>query len=165
MCLSETKCDKLDHNIEGFTPFFKPRPKKKTHGGFHGLCILVKSAIAKHCSLVKNTKAEAILWLKISKKVVGLHVDMVLGASYVPCENSIHFIADIFDDIIEDIVEINAIYHGLPFTVIGDTNARTADLPDFIELDGSTHEKLDMNTMYIDYGKRINTDKVVNSCK
>ena len=126
VCLSETKVGFLDDYLipYGYSYIFKERNKssKVPHGGIHGLGVLVKSHISKHISIAANVTSESVLWLNISENAFGY--PFLLGAAYIPPENSKYYDDSIFDDISNDFVFLKNKFI-VPFCLVGDFNART----------------------------------------
>ena len=96
--------------------------KSRRFGGVHGLCILVKKNIAKHCTIISDTISDSTLWLLIDKHV--LSFSFVIGGVYMPNESSIHYHNELFDNLTDDIITINS-SHGVPIILFGDFNSRT----------------------------------------
>lgn len=80
----------------------------------------------------------------MDKKLLGF--DFIIGNIYVPHENSKYYDINIFDQLSSDIISINCKFN-LPICMIGDFNARTATLIDFIS-DDSPHA-CDLNLFQI----------------
>ena len=73
-------------------------------------------------SIIKQAKSETVFWLKISEKAFGF--PFMLGAVYIPPENSKYFNESMFDDIASDLLMLKNVHH-MPFFLLGDFNART----------------------------------------
>ena len=39
--------------------------KSHRYGGIHGLCILVRNSLAKHCKIINDLTSDSIIWLMI----------------------------------------------------------------------------------------------------
>ena len=169
ICLCETKLDLLDERVEGFTPFYKEKTKFK-HGGIHGICILVKDCLVKHCSKTTDSVSDCVLWLHLA--IPGSNCKFTLGSVYIPHEGSIHFEQSMFDDICTDIAQLKA-QSDAPILLLGDFNARTGKMDDFIlyddraaalcGVDTNDHELSDNCTSYDFCEKRYNKDVHVNN--
>ena len=166
ICLLETKCNSIDENeLSDYKTFIMPR-KSKTHkyGGIHGICILVKNAYASNCSVVTEFMSESVLWLHISKPVIGY--EFLLGAVYLPHEASTYYSDDVFEYLSDDMTTIRAKYE-VPTILMGDFNARTGTTSDF-ELICDHDELFIDNDPYIIYFEkedifhRKNKDKHMN---
>ena len=120
ICLTETKCDHLIENIEGYTLFvMQKRNKKHKYGGIHGICIFVKEDIALNCTIIDNFLSESIFWLHMKPNISNQH--FILGAVYLPHEKSDYYDDDVFDFLADDITTIKATYD-VPVILLGDFN-------------------------------------------
>ena len=130
ICLSETKCDSIPENeISGYSLFLMERKcKSHRYGGIHGLCIFIKKCIAPHCSILKDLASESILWIYVKNVVLGY--DFILGAVYIPHETSDHYHENVFEDLADDVININAKYDA-PIILLGDFNSRVSINTDF----------------------------------
>ena len=121
--------------------------------GVHGLQVYIKDPFAAQCSKIDNIKflCEAVLWIKISN-------DFILGAVYVPNQNSPYYCPQFFDDMALDICSIRTKYD-LPLMLVGDFNSRTGTMND-IMLNETFDDVLDIsNFLYpniLDTFKRLN---------
>ena len=72
--------------------------KSKTHkcGGIHGICVLVMNAYASNCSVVTEFMSVSVVWLHISKPVIGY--EFLLGAVYLPHDESTYYSDDPFEN-------------------------------------------------------------------
>ena len=99
----------------------------------------------------------------------------IIGNVYLPHEGSPYHQNELFDDLSQDLLTLNAQY-GLPIVLIGDFNARTGLVSDFIEIDKCVAEICGVNTTedegFCDKSKlqlfgietrRFNNDKTVNN--
>ena len=57
-----------------------------------------------------------------------------MGAVYLPCEGSIYNHHDIFSDIAQDLITLKTDFN-IPVCLIGDFNARTGLLDDFLHIE------------------------------
>ena len=133
-CLTETKIDHIEDDfLPNFHPFILGR-KNKSHryGGIHGICIMVKKKLVDFVSVVRETSDENVLWIKIDKGAFGL--ECILGAIYLPHEGSRFHSNEIFDILAEDIMCLESKYN-LPIVLIGDFNARTGVVDDFMTVE------------------------------
>lgn len=148
VCLTETKTETLEDDlIPGYSCFVLER--KKAHhryGGYHGICIFVKSSLSKHVEVIQNTIAENVLWIRVKNQITGTGSDtqFLLGCIYIPPEGSVYYDENCFDIIIQDIIELQCKYRG-PFIMVGDFNARTGLLDDFLDIDERVAELSGLN--------------------
>ena len=110
--------------------------QKFRYGGIHGLCILVKPELVENVEVIKDTTSECILWIKVK---IGDIFQCIFGAVYVPCENSRFYFNDVFQEIENDMLELKVRYD-LPVCILGDFNAHTQLMNDFIDFDHETAE-------------------------
>jgi hypothetical protein len=169
VCLSETRTSFIDKDdINGFTPYFQFKNQI-----IHGVCILVKSTIARYVIPFHETQSEHVLWLYIEKGCIGKGI--IVGAIYLPHENSPHYNTEMFDKIEEDILYFKVKFPDISIVMLGDFNARTGTLDDFLSLDKNMLKDsgliLDEDFIYYDKDKlksqgifteRINKDRNIN---
>ena len=125
----------------------------------------MKENIASHCSMINSFLSESILWLHVNAEVLGY--EFMLGAVYLPYEQSDYFHDDIYDQLADDIITIKAQYN-VPIILLGDFNSRVGTVSDFeqeFEHDGSN---LEMNSHKVyfeenDLIKRANRDMLINN--
>ena len=129
-CLTETKCDIIaEKEIVGYKSFVMNRKiKKHKYGGIHGICILIKENISCHFSMINSLLSESILWVHVSPVVLGY--EFILGAVYLPYEQSVYFHDDIYDQLADDIITIKA-KNNVPIILLGDFNSRVGTATDF----------------------------------
>ena len=137
VCLSETKTNQLPKGeIPGFTYFAKENPDGKTRlGGTHGLGLLVNNELCKYIDIIDNQSTCScphVLWAKVNKEAFG--EAFLLGSVHIPCESSIHYDCGWPDDLSSDLSLLISTYN-LPFVLMGDFNARTGLLEEFVELE------------------------------
>ena len=120
------------------------------------------------------TKSETVFWLKIGEKAFGF--PFILGAVYIPPENSKYFNESMFDDIASDLLMLKNV-HNMPFCLLGDFNARTGvenEISGYSEIEdcANSHYVNDFDYDYIDtedfqtYNirlRRCNSDAVINN--
>ncbi|KAK3098000.1 hypothetical protein FSP39_015209 [Pinctada imbricata] len=120
-------------DIPDFTTFYFPRRKTRCiQGG--GTIIIVRNIFAKFVSIVQNY-ADTIIWIKLDRALSCDDQDMYIACVYLPPSNSNyfkHYDVDLFFDIENQI----QYYSSLGKIILtGDFNARTSNLPDYIESD------------------------------
>lgn len=136
ICLSETKTDTVeDLYFPGYKVIFCPRKgKQHKYGATHGLCVLVKTHIYDYTEVISNSVSTSTLWLKFKEGAFGK--TFVLGATYIPHEGSRYYENDLFDDIATDMLLFDC-----PVLLIGDFNARTGLLSDFVDIEENIAEE------------------------
>jgi exonuclease III len=122
-----------------------------------GITLLYKSKLEKYISVVKNS--QNILWCKISKELFKSDNDLYLGGLYLPPEHSRYFEPELFDKLQEDIITFSGKGDVI---IIGDFNARTGKLNDFIETDGNKYIQ-NLNSNFSHNSKRENFDNKINN--
>ena len=135
VCLSETKTNVLcNGQLPGFHFFAKKNHECMARlGGTHGLGLLVNDKLYEHVDIIDNQNGcPHILWAKVNNNAFG--EAFLLGSVYIPCEGSIHYDNQWHDDIASDLSSMQVLYD-LPFVLIGDFNARTGLLDDFLVID------------------------------
>ncbi len=133
-CLSETKTDYInDAAIDGYTPIIMSKKQvNHKYGGIHGLCIFVKNDIYEYVSVLPDTTSESILWLKFTEGAFG--TACIIGSVYTAHEGSDYYVDDVYDNLANDILNFNCTL-GLPILMVGDFNARTGVLDDFVSIE------------------------------
>ena len=176
ICLLETKTDtpELSHShLCDFQCYSMPKySNKQKFGGFHGMCVLMKNHVFNCSERIHATVSESILWVKIDSRILGF--EFIVGAVYLPCEGTIHHSDEVFDNLVQDIIDIKGRYDA-PFCLLGDFNARTGLLNDFLDVEDvlTNHTGLgfcnDVSDMYAAVDglgiltSRYNTDVHVNN--
>jgi hypothetical protein len=89
-----------------------------------GISLLFKSELKNYVNIIKNTKN--LLWSKISKEILNSDLDLYICGTYIPPEKSKYFENEIFEELENDLNDL-----------LGDLNARTSKLEDFVSSDGS----------------------------
>ena len=110
--------------------------------GFHGMALMVKKTL-QH----KFVESGSGLWVEITN--ANLCYD--IGLFYMPCENSKYWHQELFDSIEEEVTQHR--YANENVFILGDFNARTGLLPDFVSIDEDDSQ----------FRSRANADKKVNN--
>ena len=137
VCVTETNTDSSDIvDLNGFTYFSKHRTQHYLRKS-GGIGVYVRTSIAKHVEVISND-SEYALWLTIHKTLTEFPENMILGAIYLPPENS-RFLND--DDLNSLENEISEMANNHKYIMLaGDFNARTSSLSDFIPADNFINE-------------------------
>ena len=80
---------------------------------------------------VSNLEHDTHIWVRITNDGNDNHI--FLCAIYIPPESSRYGDISVFDFLEQDMVYLRSLYRDCEFILAGDFNARTADLPDFID--------------------------------
>ena len=120
ICISETKNKTIPTDeIYGYNCI------NHRTGGIYGISILAKDNLYND-----ESQSENVLWL--SSK----HLSIIVGAVYIPPQNSENINVNTFDDITDDVSYIISQYStGDGILLIGDFNARTGCMNDTYEND------------------------------
>ena len=99
------------------------------------IAFLVSSSLKKAFKIV-NVESDFIVCAKLDKSVTGYSEDIYLLATYIPPSNSSFYRARGHSDPFDDLSQTIHKYANLgQILILGDMNARTGNLPDFIEND------------------------------
>ena len=130
LCFTETKVDDYDEVvIPGYDIFSKNRNSVSSlRSG--GIMIATKQRLSKCVQVMSNT-SDCVLWIKLSSSLVN-GKEIVIGTVYIPPEGSPYYNHDKFDELDNEISKHKALYEVI---LIGDYNAKTRNLPDFVEMD------------------------------
>ena len=136
ICLSETYTNfpnLKDTDLYYYDVFTMPRRKRHhKYGALHGLLIAMRPDIFSNAELIENTLSDFTLWVKIGKNYAGF--EFILGHTYIPCEGSNFYENDAFDQIEHDVCFLQNNYN-VPICLVGDFNARTATMSDFLVIE------------------------------
>jgi len=163
IALSETHCAKNKYVcLPGYYSYqtYINYPGKRAIGG---IALLIKKSIKPAVHIVKD--ADDFLWFKLDGHFFGLERDTYICAMYIPPEKSNYLKTrgdpDILDQIITDVAKYNKEGYVM---LMGDINARTANLADYINNDSDNFTDPDGPSYLIDLqlGQRNSQDKTVN---
>ena len=119
--------------------------------------MLFKSEFKNYVNIIKNTKN--LLWSKISKEILNSDLDLYVCGTYIPPEKSKYIENEIFDELENDIIVFSSRGNVL---LLGDLNARTSKLEDFVSSDGSDHIQ-DTSDNSFQPQERQNFDSTINN--
>ena len=169
VCLTETKTIYHDNvQFPGFEHFSMP-VKKEEHkfGGIHGISLYVRNGILDKIDMHnEDTLSDSILWAKLTVNTLQFY----LGVTYLPHENSVFNNNDIYENIMLDIATLKSKYD-IPFVLIGDFNARTGLMSDFVSIapalidECGLESDVDVEGVFKKYNipiERFNEDLTVN---
>ena len=134
LCISETHID--CHDLVDIPDYiFISLPKSKDYRRKSGgIGIYVRTCLSKFVTFHKSSN-EYVLWVTIDKAITSLPEQLMIGAIYVPPENSRFFNIDEFDIFENSIIEM---CHKHKYVMLaGDFNSRTGHLSDFVGSDQS----------------------------
>jgi hypothetical protein len=174
VCLNEIKTNFIaSDEFENFHVFVSDKLNKK--GKTSGIAIFANKNNSYNFNVL-DTSSKWVLWLLVGKD--SSKPDFILGAVYIPCGITADTSETIFDEIFLDIVKIKTV-HDSPLILMGDFNARTAVLEDFLTTDHETIdseffqtdftnnlEQLNLHQRYnLDKKTNINANGLLNLCK
>ena len=81
----------------------------------------------------------------------------LIGSVYVPHEGSKYYEDDWDDKIIDDCIKLKAKYN-MPFLLMGDFNARTGHLDDFVQFNDGSHTSVNFDFLDEDLGAKNDLD-------
>ena len=144
----ETKLDKHDIiSLQGYTFISNPR-KQIVLRKSGGIGIYIKNDISEHISQIE-TQSDYSAWIKISKLYTKLEDDIIIGACYVPPQNSKYYNEDDFAQLEQEIMSFCC--ESKYVFITGDLNAKTASMQDFTRSDASFDKYLDLDQETIDF--------------
>lgn len=138
ICLNETKTSDFDNIfIPGYTFKFKHR-KTNTKVKSGGIAFGYKNELDKFVSHI-DTNSKHILWFKISEEYLNLDSDLLVGNVYIPPENSVYKVEDVFNEIEQEYLQFCSRFKYVLLN--GDFNARIGVDLDFYDFSCNLHEE------------------------
>ncbi|CAG2255590.1 MPC2 [Mytilus edulis] len=86
-----------------------------------------------------ETDSKYTFWFKLSSFFSKIDEDVVFGIVYIPPENSVYHQPDTFDQVENEIRSFSQNFKYI--CLLGDFNGRTADEPDYFEIETHEHEQ------------------------
>ena len=169
MCISESKVAK-GNDINNFTAFnLENKSTKYPLPGIHGIQVYISDKLVEKCQQLPDSDlcCDLVIWIKVDEH-------FILGALYLPCENSKHHYQEIYDELTYDINSIKGEYN-LPIMIIGDFNSRTGSQNEIMltdqydildDLDSSSFRYNDIIKIFEDLDipvNRTNADTIINN--
>ena len=144
--------------------------KNSTHkyGGAHGIALYIRENLFERVVFYgpDETSSEFVLWCKVEN--LRDELSFFLGVVYAPHEASKYHCKDFYDTITWDIAHFKGISDS-PFLLLGDFNARTSNLTDFVEIHENLSDLCDWDPHTIQVFKnssiseqRFSKDKTLN---
>lgn len=159
--------------LEGYKTYNLSKSGNNRFGGFLNLNVLVRGEISKYMHVWNNTKTQSVLWLRINKHIFGL--ECIIVVMYLPYEGSRYFSREIYANLYDDL-QMRCIEYDLPICLMGDSNARTGLLDDFMFFDLHVADLAGLDTFSPEfcnmitalkakgyYTERYNADNVFNN--
>ena len=91
------------------------------------------------------TESQFVLWFTISKKLLNANSDILFGCVYVPPENSVYSSKEAFEELENEMINLLKSKNRF-ISLIGDFNAKTSALPDFVIPDESVVDLFNLDT-------------------
>ena len=157
--LTET-WNNLNINIPGFETIHSTLAKSLSKTACRqsgGISLLYKTKFRDFVSTVKKTKN--FLWCKISKRILNCDTDLYICGTYIPPEKSKYFDQEIFEELENDITHFSSKGN---LIILGDLNARTAKLADYVSNEGNKHIN-DISEHSLCPQQRQNFDSSINN--
>ena len=139
---SETKLDDLDEIILENHQCITKNRKQKTLRKSGGIAFLIKNNFFKYFTFLES-ECEYVQWFKLSKIVCNTTEDILIGAVYVPPENSPYSRDCILEQFYFELDEHIRTFKNV--ILMGDFNARTSNLDDFSDIDKELYEHIDVD--------------------
>ena len=159
ICLQETWAKEETLNFQGYTVYSTVKSTKSKRDQA-GVSVLIKDQYQDFVTPIHSVSPN-IIWCRLDKQLLGLQSDIYLAAVYLPPLQSQRKTMEDVTSILEQ--EIHKYSTQGQILLLGDFNARTSTLNDFIENDAD--DFLTMNNTYIQdkhFPKRNNADYTVN---
>lgn len=142
----ETKTDRYDViSIDGYDYVQQPR-KQKYFRKSGGIGVFIKETLSEHVHTIE-TDSDYVMWLNLDHKLYNTTSDIKIGFVYQPPENSRFYTTDEIESLEIEItsmcIENDIVY------IFGDFNSHTADSDDFISIDASIMESLNINDEFL----------------
>ena len=160
--LQETWLKEKKLNFKDYVTFssIEKVTSKRGHGG---ISVLIKQNLENKINFIKS-QSQNIIWCKLNKNKFGLNSDIFIGNIYLPPLRSQKKTAEDVISTLES--EIQKYSKEGQIILLGDFNARTGLLNDFIEHDfidsTNTNDVLDIYTTDNHFPKRNNSDIKIN---
>ena len=136
--LAETwsKCKNCTNSVEKYELIEKIDPSKKrncTKGrDSGGILVFAKSHIKPSLSVIK--KGDGRIWFEIKKSLFhDIPNNLKICAIYAPPEKSHYLSTSFWEDLEGELISLTSV--NSPTVIIGDLNARTGNLPDYLDVD------------------------------
>ena len=133
-CMQETKNDEIGFIDKSYWQLNISRPKESQYPNSGGMILLINKNIKDGITVLPRNSSE-LFWLKLSKNYFGFKNDLFLCFVYIAPANSSYVLRhdlDILQLLENDIAQYSKLGSIL---VMGDTNARTGTVRDFIDND------------------------------
>lgn len=141
LIFTETKTDELDDlKLPNEYSFYAKHRKKSG-----GIVVVYRKFLSKFLNFI-NSESEFVQWVEICKNISNLNERILLGCIYIPPEYTRYSSDESFIEIEDELIKFSNETKNI--TLIGDFNARTSTLLDYIILDENLLEILDVDDFY-----------------
>jgi hypothetical protein len=128
--MHSSSIDNVSHLLQSHRLILKEEKAGERHAGTHGLGLLVSNSFPGLLVTINDSNlCTHVLWARATVYNRGF----IIGCVYIPNESSIHFDSEWSAAVINDILSLSDT--GLPLILLGDFNARTGNLDDFMDCD------------------------------
>lgn len=138
----ETKTDIYDHLClpKGYS--YKAKHRKTCHKKSGGIIIIYKNYLSKFLEF-PETESDYVQWVKIDKSLLQSDHNFIFGCIYVPPENTKYSSPEAFNEIESEMIDM--VKEGDYIGFLGDYNAKTGTLLDYVETDKSLLDLFDLD--------------------
>ena len=102
-----------------------------------GIIVIFKEELRKFLRFIK-TESEFVQWVDISKNLISIENNILLGCTYIPPEYSKYSSPDSYIEVEEELLGFSQNTQNI--VILGDFNARTSTVNDYIIADEFLHE-------------------------
>ena len=117
-----------------------------------GILILYKKKLNNHINFYP-TNQNLVVFFKLKASILSSSLDLICGCVYIPPSGSLYAKPDDFETLQTELLEIR-LHKNCNILLLGDFNAKTKTLPDFIETD-----KFDSSLFYSDDAEHVDTTR------
>ena len=148
LCISESKLDNDDViSCPGYVFYNQPRSQPYTRKS-GGIGFFVRQHLSASVDVI-GSNSDYVAWIQISKKTHELDKDILIGAVYVPPQQSKFFNDDEFDLFEQEIS--SSCTKDCYVILTGDFNAQTSNLQDFTSADNFLSEYFQFDSSTVEY--------------
>jgi exonuclease III len=119
LVFQETKTDEFDQLLLPKDYSFRAKHRTKFQKKSGGIIIVFKNYLEPFLHF-PDTESDFVQWLKLSKKILNLDADLLMGCVYIPPENTKYSSTDAFSDIENEM--FNLVKNGEHVSLLGDSN-------------------------------------------
>ena len=141
LLFQETKTDKYDKLDLPCGYDFKAKHRKKIDRKSGGIVIIYKKLL---CNFIEflDSDSDFVQWLKLKNNGTKISKDILIGCTYIPPEHTKYASDESISEIESEM--FNFAKNGECICILGDFNAKTGNLPDFVQPDESLLDIFDL---------------------